>query len=105
MRKLACLITCLLLSAGIWAQQRITGHVVKSSTKEPLAGVSVSTKQGAVVTDSTGRFSIVASPGENLTISYVGMQSTTIKVTGSQDIAVELSDGQASLEQVVVVGY
>jgi TonB-linked SusC/RagA family outer membrane protein len=110
MRKLAYVLACLLLSVTAWAQQRITGHVLKSTTKEsttkePLAGVSVTSKNGAVTTDSTGKFSIVAAPGENLTISYVGMQPTTVKVTKNQEVTVELTENQSNLDQVVVVGY
>ncbi len=106
MQKLAYVLTCLMLSMTVWAQQRITGHVMKSATKEPLAGVSVTSKNGAATTDSTGKFSIPASPGDNLTISYVGMQPTTVKVvSGTQDLSVELTENQSNLDQVVVVGY
>ncbi|MCW3110869.1 MAG: TonB-dependent receptor [Segetibacter sp.] len=105
MRKLAYLLTCLLISFTVWAQQRITGHVVKSATKEPLAGASVSSKRSSVTTDSSGRFSILASPGDELSISYVGMQPAKVKVSGSKDLSVELQESQSNLEQVVVVGY
>src|SRR5438128_2640379 len=98
MRKLVYLLTCLLVSFTGWAQQRITGHVVKSSTKEPLAGASVSSKRSSVTTDSTGRFSIPAAPGDELTISYVGMQAAKVKAAGSGDLSVELSESQSNLE-------
>ena len=104
MRKIAYVLTCLLLSVTVWAQTRVTGHVIKSSTREPLAGVSISSKTGSTTTDSTGRFSIAAAQGDNLTISYVGMQTTTVKVAGT-DLAVELLESKSSLDQVVVVGY
>ena len=106
MRQFASILACLLLlSVAARAQQRITGHVIKSATMEPLAGVSVTSKTGSATTDSTGRFSITAATGDNLTISYVGMQSTTVKVTGAQDLSVELKENQLNLDQVVVVGY
>ncbi|MDB5250754.1 MAG: hypothetical protein JWQ40_5148 [Segetibacter sp.] len=105
MRKLVYLFTCLLLSLTVWAQQRITGHVVKSTTKEPLVGASVSSKSGSATTDTSGRFTLMASPGDELTISYIGMTSSTIKVKGSQDLSVELQEAEAQLEQVVVTGY
>ena len=105
MRQFAYVLACLLLlSVAVRAQQRTTGHVFKSSTKEPLAGVSVSSKLGSAVTDSAGRFSLPAAPGENLTVSYVGMQTATVKATG-QDLSVELTENPSSLDQVVVVGY
>ncbi|MDB5250716.1 MAG: TonB-dependent receptor [Segetibacter sp.] len=105
MRKIAYLLACLLLSVTVWAQQRITGHVLKSSTREPLVGVSVSSKSGTVTTDSTGRFSIVAASGDQLTVSYVGMQTTTVKVGSSATLSVELLEAQSNLDQVIVTGY
>jgi TonB-linked SusC/RagA family outer membrane protein len=92
------------MTATLWAQQRITGHVVKATTREPLVGASVSSKKSSVITDSSGRFSIAASPGDELSISFVGMQPTKVKVTGS-NVSVEMQESQSNLEQVVVVGY
>src|SRR4051812_38226375 len=66
MQKLAYVLACLLLSLTGYAQQRITGHVVKSVTREPLGGVSVTSKTGTTTTDSTGKFSLMATAGENL---------------------------------------
>lgn len=105
MRKLFYVLTCLLLSVSAWAQQRVTGHVLRSTTREPLSGVTVTSKGGSVHTDTSGKFSIIASPGEELKVSYVGMQPTTVKVTGSQDLTVQLQEAEAQLEQVVLTGY
>src|SRR5215210_851844 len=105
MRKLVFVLTRLLLSVSAWAQQRVTGHVLRSTTREPLSGVTVTSKGGSVTTDTSGRFSIIASPGEELRVSYVGMQPATVKVTGSQDLTVQLQEAEAQLEQVVVTGY
>lgn len=105
MRKLVYVLSCLLLSVSVWAQQRVTGHVLRSTTREPLSGVTVISKSGSVTTDTSGRFSIIASQGEELRVSYVGMQPATVKVTGTQDLTVQLQEAEAQLEQVVVTGY
>jgi TonB-linked SusC/RagA family outer membrane protein len=105
MRKLAYVLACLLLSVTVWAQQRITGHVLKSATKEPLAGATISSKKSSVTTDASGQFSILASPGDELSVSYVGMQPTKVKVSGLNDLSIELLESQLNLDQVVVVGY
>ena len=105
MRKLVYLLTCLLLSVTVWGQQRISGHVLKSTTREPLVGASVSSKGGSATTDTSGAFSIQASQGDELTISFIGMRPATIKVTGSRDLTVLLQEAEAQLEQVVVTGY
>lgn len=103
MRKLANVMICMFFSAALLAQQRITGHVVKSSSREPLTGVSVTTKKASATSDSTGRFVISAAPGDELTLSYVGMQTMTAKAVA--DMRVEMVENQSNLDQVVVVGY
>lgn len=105
MRKLVYLLTCFLLSLTAWAQQRITGHVLRNTTKEPLAGASITGRSGSVTTDTSGKFNIQASIGEELTVSYIGMRPATVKVTGSGDISIDLQEAEAQLEQVVVTGY
>ena len=85
MRKLLCLFTFLLAALFTFAQQRnITGTVTGKSDKTPLSGVSVQTKSKTVLTDASGKFSIEASAGDNLSFSYVGMKPVTIKIDGSQ---------------------
>lgn len=105
MRKLVYLIAFLLFSLCAFTQERITGQVVKSTNREPLVGASVTSKRSSVTTDSLGRFTIMAAAGDELTISYVGMRTSTIKVKGSQSLSVELQEAEAQLEQVVVTGY
>jgi TonB-linked SusC/RagA family outer membrane protein len=106
MRKLFYALILFLLSLPVTAQvKRVTGHVLKVSTKEPLAGATVSSKSSSVTTDSTGLFSIQAANGDELTVSYIGMNPASVKVTGDQELTIELKEGQAQLEQVVVTGY
>ncbi|MGK2862217.1 MAG: SusC/RagA family TonB-linked outer membrane protein [Chitinophagaceae bacterium] len=106
MRKLLCLITLLLAALFTFAQQKtITGTVTDKTDKTPLAGVTVSSKGKAVQTDVSGKFSIEASVGDNLTFSYVGMDPVTLKISGGdQNLSVEL-EGVKAGEEVVVVGY
>ena len=81
MRKLFFLLPLLLLAIFSFAQQKtITGTVTGKTDKTPLAGVSVQSKNKTVLTDASGKFSIEASAGDNLTFSYVGMKPVTIKV-------------------------
>jgi hypothetical protein len=68
MRKVQLVLPLLLLSLFSLAQQKvINGVVVRNSTKEPLHGVTVTDGNRSVTTDSTGRFSIAASPGQTIT--------------------------------------
>jgi len=107
MRKVWIFLSMLLLTFSGYAQQKtISGQVVRSSTKEPLQGVAVMSKTRSAVTDSAGRFSIAAAPGETLTFSFVGMNSMTVKVgAGSAELHLAMMEGLSDLNQVVVTGY
>ena len=107
MRKLQILLPMLLLALLSFAQQKkITGRVVNQSTKEPLQGVSVKAKSTTVLTDSLGRFSVLASPGETLNLSYIGMNALTAKVPdNTTDLDLVMIEGNSDLNQVVVTGY
>ena len=79
MKKLQLLLPMLLLAMFSFAQQKIiTGKVVSKTTNEPLQGVSVQTKDKAVVTDANGNFSIPATVGETIQFSFVGMNTERI---------------------------
>jgi TonB-linked SusC/RagA family outer membrane protein len=107
MKKLFFLFPLLMLAIFSFAQQRtVIGTVIGKADKAPLAGVSVQTKSKTVLTDNSGKFSIEVSVGENLSFSYVGMKSGTIKITNSdQNLTVEMEEGVKEGEQVIVVGY
>src|SRR5450432_2312954 len=107
MRKLLLTMPLLLLAVFMFAQQKtITGVVTSKTTKEPLTGVTVQTKSKAVTTDANGKFSISAVPGETITLSFVGMNAQTIKVTGStQNVNMVMEEGNNDLNAVVVTGY
>lgn len=89
------------------AQQKVVhGVVVRNSTREPLHGVTVTDGRRSVTTDSAGRFSIAASPGEIINLSFVGMNSIKIRVTPSMsDLSLAMDEGINDLNQVVVTGY
>jgi len=107
MKKLFLLLPILLLAMFSFAQQKtITGTVTGKADKALLVGVSVQTKNKTVLTDVSGKFSIEAASGDNLTFSYVGMKPLTVPVTNStENLIVELEEGVKMGEEVVVVGY
>lgn len=77
-----------------FAQEKtITGVVSSSEDGLPLIGASVmvqGTTRGTQ-TDLDGNYSIVASQGEKLVFSYVGMQNQVLPVTAANTINVVLS--------------
>lgn len=98
----------LLLTAIVAQAQDLTvqGTVVSAADNEPLIGASViSDLKGTtgVVTDFDGNFSITVPEGSNLTISYIGYKSKTVKAESHLNIS--LDEDSELLDEVVVVGY
>ena len=94
----------LFLSVGAFAQIDVKGHV-KDAQGEPIIGatVRVANTQTATVTDFDGNFALKANQGADITISYIGYQSQTVKA--APNLEVTLQDDQALLNEVVVIGY
>ena len=93
----------LLCSTVAMAQSQKTG-TVKDVNGNPLVGVTVmeaGTSNGTV-TDANGQYSLKTSkPNAKLKVSYVGYESQTI--TPGQSVV--LKEDDATLNEVVVVGY
>lgn len=98
---------CCLLHSMAFAQTRtITGTVTDEAGKAIYgATVSVIGTTRAVSTDQEGAFSISASAGDVLEFTVVGYKSHSVTVGTSDFISVSLTPGDASLDEVVVVGY
>lgn len=100
---------CILLSMNVHSQNTqlsITGQVTDENG-EPMIGVTVQTKnakQGAV-TNLDGHYSIKAGPDQLLIFSFIGYESTEIRINGRTRIPVKMQPAVTALEQVVVVGY
>lgn len=103
-------LTCVLLLFCLvgFAQQNISGIVLEEATSEPLAGAAVQVKgsQNGTMADADGRFTLAASPGQTLLISYIGMISQEIPVKeGVKEITIKMLSDAVDLNEVVVVGY
>ena len=98
------LILGLFLSVSAFAQIDVKGHV-KDATGEPIIGatVRVDGTQTATVSDFDGNFVLKAEQGANITVSYIGYQSQTVKAAPS--LVITLQDDAAVLNVVVVIGY
>ncbi len=104
------IIACLLCSFYFtsFAQQRLNGVVMDEQTEEPLIGAAVLIKGTTTgqTTDLDGRFSIDASPGQTLEISYIGMMKKEVPVTTNmREVTILLSKDNLLIDEVVVVGY
>ena len=107
MRKLASLITFLLFSNILLAQDCLTGVVVDSKSKEPLQGAAVRLKGSnlGVTTNTEGNFKICPKNAnqQTLVVSFLGYQTKEVEVSDfSKPFAVELSLLPYELEKVVI---
>ncbi len=82
--------------------------VVLNEHNEPLAGASVAIKGKAAtaVSDGDGRFSIEATAGDLLQITYVGYKVKEFAVKSDQQtLRIALSPEDKNLSEIVVVAY
>ena len=102
--RMLVLVLGLFLSVGAFAQIDVKGHV-KDAQGEPIIGATVRVvgTQAATVTDFDGNFALKANQGADISVSYVGYQTATVKAAPS--VVVTLQDDAAMLENVVVIGY
>ncbi len=97
----------LLSTAALQAQQQITGIVLDEANGEPLIGASILVRGTSVgtVTDIDGRFSLEASAGDVLVVSYTGYEPREISVlAGQTNYSINLSAGVV-IDEIVVTGY
>lgn len=85
----------------------VTGKVF-AQNNEPLAGATVTEKgtNNVALTNAEGVFVIsVSEPSATLVVSYVGYATREIDVNSRGNVSIALTQTNASLSDVVVVGY
>lgn len=96
-------------ATGAAAYQQITiSGTVTDEDGLPLPGANVLIKgleTGGVSTDENGKFTINAVTGDLLVVSFVGMQTREVQVTGKADLKIVLMNDLTELSEVMVVAY
>src|SRR5688500_15094497 len=107
MQRLLMDIAALLFSVMTFAQKKtITGVVLHKANHTHLSRATVTANKKMVVIYANGKFTIEASTGDLITVSFVGMKTVTLKLSGNmQDLSIDLEEGEKELEQFVVIGY
>ncbi len=104
-----CLCCFLFCALDVQAQQDYwKGQVKDAVSGEPMIGVSVRVKGtgSGTITDFDGNFSVKASKGDILVISYVGYKTLELDLKNKTTLGViSLGEDTETLEEVVVVGY
>ena len=103
--RLMAMLLGLFLSVGAFAQQITVKGEVKDATGEAVIGATVRVlgQDGGTVTDFDGKFTLMATQGAKLQVSYIGYQTAT--VNASANMVITLQDDAQTLESVVVIGY
>ena len=85
-------------------KRRIKGNV-SDAKGEPIVGATISEKggTGGAITDINGDFTLELTPGNLVTVSYVGFKPQTVKPT--EGMHVTLDEQTRGLDEVVVIGY
>lgn len=107
MRKKHWLVLLLFLGIVVTSTaQVITGRVVTETDNKPLSGATVtnSSSGAKAQTQTDGSFSIVATRGQSLTVSFVGYRPETVKVTAGVLLIVMTIDTKAG-DEVVVTAF
>ncbi len=96
-----------LMALGAQAQNiMVHGTVLSATDSEPLIGASVVSAAltgVATTTDIDGNFTLSVPDGSDLTISYIGFKTKTVKA--APQLTIHLDENNELLDEVVVVGY
>lgn len=92
------------VSTQIVQQARSISGTVVDVTGEPLIGVSVAIKGTTVgtLTDIDGKFTLNASDGDVIVVSYIGYESQEVSVGNKTTFNITLKENNIALEEVVV---
>ena len=103
MKKLFFLLTCSLLSVAMMASVTVRGVVISTEDGLPVIGASVLEKgtSNGTITDFDGMYELTVQDDATLVVSYVGLVTQELKVTGPQ-LDVRLSADAIAMEEVVV---
>lgn len=103
MKKLLFVLACSLLSVAMMASVTVSGVVISTEDGLPVIGASVLEKgtSNGTITDFDGMYELTVQDGAVLVVSYVGLATQELKVTGPQ-LDVRLSADAIAMEEVVV---
>ena len=107
-RLLGMLLIILFTAPLVFAQSANITGTIKDETGEPVPGATIIIKgtQVGTVTDLDGVFSIQASPGDILVVSFIGYTAREVIVqNGQTSYDISLQTSMSDLSEVVVVGY
>ena len=106
--RVASIAICVLLTQFAFSQTKVITGKVTDDKGNPVLGATVAAKgaKTGAATDANGSFKITVPSGVNtLVITSVGFGKQEVDVSSKTDVAVSLVTTNASLNEVVVIGY
>ncbi|PVH24536.1 SusC/RagA family TonB-linked outer membrane protein [Sphingobacterium corticibacter] len=90
--------------SAVQNQQTVRGTIIDATTKEPILGVTVGVKgsTGGAQTDAEGRFSLQASKGQVLIVSFIGYEKKEVTVGDDATLTISLVSAENQLDNIVV---
>ncbi len=91
-----------------FAQQRTVTGLVTDAAGESIPGANVREQDSdnGIISDINGNFTLsVSLQANNLVVSFVGMKTKTIPLTGATHYVIVLEDNVVALNEVVAIGY
>ncbi|MEM6864918.1 MAG: von Willebrand factor type A domain-containing protein [Bacteroidota bacterium] len=99
-------IICILCFDGNAQSEVVSGIITDSHGPLPDANILVEGTSNGTQTDFDGNFTIKATRGDVLVVSYIGYKTRAIEIKDpSIFLKIELEEDSTSLDEVVVVGY
>lgn len=98
----------ILIGLGANAQNKTISGTVRDDRSEPLPGATlvVAGSNAYAITDSNGKFSLSASQGQEITVSYLGFDDYVFTVTGTSQYNINMRPSEATmLNESVAIGY
>lgn len=85
----------------------ISGTIINDEDRKPIAGATIivdGTSNGAI-SDMNGKFTLTASVGNALSVSFVGKVEYKVVIKDSKPIAIILKSDAMAMDDVVVTGF
>ena len=106
LKRKSCVLSLLLFLFSFSMQAQVSGTVTDENS-DPLIGATVVVKgtTEGTITDIDGNYSVNATEGDVLEVSYVGYDSQEITVGSESTVNIVLAVNSAELDEILIVGY
>lgn len=107
--NLTFLLLCFCCAGVVNAQQaiKVQGKVVDATTLETIIGANILIKGTTIgtITDIDGKFTLEASIGSSLSVTYLGYIPQEVKVETNRPLTIAIKENAEELAEVVIVGF